>query len=285
LIAIEPQGNRPPFFCIHGITGDVLWFRDLARCFAPDYPFYGFQARGLDGVQEPFSEIEAMAAFYIEEMRLLQPKGPYFLGGASFGGAVALEIAQQLHKQGEEVALLAIFDQSPPNIRVNSGNENLKGRIIKSFKLIRNLPHWFGDFVNLGPSRMLLRVRRKLRQARKLTRGSDPQNQQLFDAADFIDFADELSVYRQQLIVSHYQAKQAYQPGAYEGRVTLFRATVRPLLSTYDPEAAWKEIARGPLDVINVPSSHEGMFRTPHVNFLAEQLKQRIDQAFGKSHH
>ncbi len=69
LIEIEPRGNHAPFFCIHGITGDILWFRELARCLAPDYPFYGLQARGLDGVQDPITRIDEMATQYIDEIR------------------------------------------------------------------------------------------------------------------------------------------------------------------------------------------------------------------------
>jgi thioesterase domain-containing protein len=255
----------------------VLWFRDLARCFAPDHPFYGLQARGLDGIQEPFSRIEAMAAYYIDEIRRLQPRGPYFLGGASFGGAVALEMAQQLRQQGEEVALLAIFDQSPPNVKATT-NDNPWTSLLK---VIRNFPLWLGEFIQLGPSRILMRVRRKLRLANKIRRQSAAPNLEQFEVADFIDFAGELDSHRLQLIRSHFQAMEAYRPNAYHGRVTLFRATTRPLLSTFDPELAWKAITLGSLEVVNVPSSHEGMFRIPHVRYLAAQLKRLIDQASG----
>ncbi len=279
LIPIEPQGNHPPFFCIHGVTGDILWFRDLAHALAPHYPFYGLQARGLDGIQQPFSQIEAMATYYITEMRRIQAKGPYFLGGASFGGSVAYEIAQQLLQQGEEVALLAIFDQPPPNVTVYVENKTLKSKLNRILKVARNFPGWFGEFLKLGPERILLRIRRKLKLAQKIREYSKTENPELFDATDFIDFAGELSPHRQQLIMSHYEAMKDYIPQSYRGRVTLFRAKARPLMSTHDPEAAWKELNLGGLDVINVPGTHEGMFKVPHVNYLAGQLKKLIDQA------
>ena len=47
---------------------------------------------------------------YIEALQTVQPQGPYQLGSHSFGGLVAFEMAQQLQKQGHEVALLAILD-------------------------------------------------------------------------------------------------------------------------------------------------------------------------------
>ncbi|HET9913458.1 MAG TPA: amino acid adenylation domain-containing protein [Anaerolineales bacterium] len=279
LIEIEPAGDHPPFFCIHGITGDVLWFRDLAKALAPDYPFYGLQARGLDGIQEPFSQVEAMAAFYIEEMRLRQPKGPYFLGGASLGGTVALEIAQQLLRQGEEVALLAIFDHFPRNVTVNSGNGKFTKGLVSAAKVAKNFPNWFGEFMQLDRERMLMRIRRKLKIARKLREQPDVPDTERFDAEDLIDFAPELSAHRHRVITSHYQAMNAYQPGPYRGRVTLFRAKSRPLLNTNDPEVVWQKLAPGNTHVVDIPGSHEGMFKIPQVNYLAEKLRNCMDQA------
>ncbi|MGZ9226557.1 MAG: thioesterase domain-containing protein, partial [Anaerolineales bacterium] len=125
---------------------------------------------------------------------------------------------------------------------------------------------------------ILLRVRRKTRLARKLREQSNFDDARVFDAADFIDFADTLPRHRQQLIMRHYEAKQAYHPQPYDGRVTLFRATTRPLLSTFDPAAGWRELVPGRLEVVDISGSHEGMFKKPHVTHLAERLKSCIDR-------
>jgi surfactin family lipopeptide synthetase C len=117
LVPIQPEGNRPPVFLIHAIGGNVLNYLPLLQHLGPDQPFYGLQARGLDGVLSPFSSIEEMASHYIAEIRSVQSSGPYFLGGASFGGTVAFEIAQQLTKQGEKVAFLVLFDSVGPGAR------------------------------------------------------------------------------------------------------------------------------------------------------------------------
>jgi pimeloyl-ACP methyl ester carboxylesterase len=110
LVPMQPAGSRPPFFCIHGTAGDVSIYQDLARHLAPDQPFYGLQSQGLDGNRPPLTRIEDMAALYLEEIRKLQPQGPYFLGGYRMGGTIALEMAQQLQKSGEVVGFLAFFD-------------------------------------------------------------------------------------------------------------------------------------------------------------------------------
>jgi thioesterase domain-containing protein len=82
----------------------------LARGLAADRAVYGLQAQGLDPGQEPHDRIEAMAAFYLNEIRGVQPHGPYLLGGWSMGGLIAMEAANQLGKSGEEVSLLALLD-------------------------------------------------------------------------------------------------------------------------------------------------------------------------------
>jgi thioesterase domain-containing protein len=91
-----------------------LSYYELAYLWGFDQPFYGLQPLGLDGEQSPFTRIEEMAAHYIEALRQVQPSGPYFLGGWSFGGLVAFEMAQQLLRAGHQVALLAIFDTLAP---------------------------------------------------------------------------------------------------------------------------------------------------------------------------
>lgn len=276
LIEIEPGGKHPPFFCVHGLTGDILWFRELAHCLSPDYPFYGLQARGLDGIQQPVTDIETMAMLYLQEIRQLQPHGPYLLGGASFGGTVALEIAQQLLALGEEVALLVIFDHSPPNIDgVVLGG--FKGRLAVGLKIAENFPRWLKEFLRLGPAQMIARALRKVRLVKKGLGYSEGDSARRYDATDLIDYASELPPHRRRLITVNYQAIRHYHPRPYPGRVLLFRALSRPLLNTIDPEPGWQKLAPDRVEVKNIPSSHEGMFKKPYVDVLAELMRVRLD--------
>src|SRR5713101_7462066 len=113
LVAIKRNGSKPPFFCVHGLGGNVLEFSDLARRLDDDQPFYGLQSQGLDGKRPLLSSVEDMAAHYLKEMRELQPVGPYFIGGRSLGGTIAFEMACQLSAQDKEVGLLALLDTYP----------------------------------------------------------------------------------------------------------------------------------------------------------------------------
>jgi amino acid adenylation domain-containing protein len=119
LILLERGGERAPFFFVHPVGGTILQYRALARRLGVERPFYALQSPALEG--DPLSpdiSIEALARIYLDEVRKAVPKGPYLLGGWSFGGLVAAEMARALRHAGEKVALLALLDshaQSDPH--------------------------------------------------------------------------------------------------------------------------------------------------------------------------
>ncbi|HET8658429.1 MAG TPA: amino acid adenylation domain-containing protein [Micromonosporaceae bacterium] len=117
LLPIRTQGTRPPFFCIHP-AGGLSWpFAPLARFVPDDIPLYGLQAKGIDGESPLSSSVREMATTYIEQIRAVQPTGPYHLIGASFGGIPAHEIALQLREAGEAVGALVVMDVYPEGQR------------------------------------------------------------------------------------------------------------------------------------------------------------------------
>jgi thioesterase domain-containing protein len=120
------QGRRTPFFCVHAIGGAVFSYIELAQSLGPEQPFYALQARGLDGRGEPFEDLDEMAAEYVRAIRTVQPEGPYRLGGWSFGGAVAFEMARQLRAAGARVDLLALLDSWLPEL---SGGEMTEAEV------------------------------------------------------------------------------------------------------------------------------------------------------------
>lgn len=106
----KPESKASPFFLVAGMFGNVLNLRHLAHLIGNDRPFYGLQARGLYGDQEPHETFEEMATAYIKELKSIQPEGPYYLGGFSGGGITAFEIARQLKEAGDEIAILVFLD-------------------------------------------------------------------------------------------------------------------------------------------------------------------------------
>jgi FkbH-like protein len=115
IVPIQPQGSKPAFYCMHAAGGNVLFYKDLARHLGADQPFFGLQAQGISKKKPWHRRVEDMAECYLQEIRAVQPKGPYFLGGSSFGGLIAYEMARQLQNAGETVGILAMFDTYGPN--------------------------------------------------------------------------------------------------------------------------------------------------------------------------
>ncbi|KAG0046577.1 hypothetical protein BGZ83_008258 [Gryganskiella cystojenkinii] len=109
LLPIKPKGSRPPLFCIHPGTGLSWCFTGLSTRLDPDQPLYGLQARGFIGNEKMASTLDEMVLDYIDQVRRIQPHGPYHLLGYSFG-VIAHAMASYLEKQGECVALVALMD-------------------------------------------------------------------------------------------------------------------------------------------------------------------------------
>ncbi len=245
LVPIQPEGTKPPFFCIHGAGGTVIIYRDLAQQLGPDQPVYGLQAQGLDGSQQRLNSVEEMAEHYLRDMRTVQPQGPYFLGGLSFGGTVAFEIAQRLRAEGEEVGVLALFD-------------TFAGKHESNRELLVKLWH-------LPFSEKVSYVAHKSKQyAKTLTR----KLQHGFLPAALIKVREGIQ-----------QAGAQYTLTPYEGPVVLFRASRKSLRGTHDPYSGWRELALGGLEIHEIPGDHVGIVLEPQVRILAKHLRNCLERA------
>ncbi|WP_322942087.1 non-ribosomal peptide synthetase [Actinacidiphila yeochonensis] len=113
VLPLRTTGGRTPLFCVHP-GGGISWsYSGLLNHIGPEYPVYAIQARGL-GRPEPLpTSYEEMAADYVEQIRKIQPEGPYLLLGWSAGGLIAHAVACELQAQGERTAMLAILDAYP----------------------------------------------------------------------------------------------------------------------------------------------------------------------------
>ncbi|HET7452752.1 MAG TPA: AMP-binding protein, partial [Thermoanaerobaculia bacterium] len=113
LVALRATGTRLPLFCVPGGNGPGFNYRTIARLLGDDQPFYAFHVLTEAGRPLP-GTIEAWAKTFLAELRRVQPNGPYRLGGHSFGGTVAGEMARRLVSAGENVEVLALFDTFAP---------------------------------------------------------------------------------------------------------------------------------------------------------------------------
>ncbi|MFN6485180.1 MULTISPECIES: non-ribosomal peptide synthetase [unclassified Nostoc] len=267
LVEIQPNGSKPPFFCIHGLGGEILCFRELALYLGTEQPFYGLQPRGLDGKHPLYTRIEDMAAHYIQEIQTLQPKGPYFLGGYSFGGAVAFEMARQLQEQGEQVGILVILDSCRPGY-------SWQASFIKRIFLHLN------NIIQQGPTYLWQKaVRWSYWRKHHL---KNRYNRYLEDVLHLTE-TDKHS----KIIDANVQAISEYIFSPYLGRAILLRTEDEnrdeAIGTQYDPQFGWGDVIVGGLDIHYVPGSHLDILHEPHVQVLAEKLRNCLTQAQSQS--
>lgn len=263
LVPIQSTGTRPPFFAVHGIGGGVLVFRRLAQLLGSDQPFYGLQAVTLGGACQEYDRVEEMAAHYLHEIRQVQPHGPYYLGGLSFGGNVALEIAQQLHAAGEQVALLALFDTRGPGYPQFPG---LPARTAAHFHHFLKLsPAGRSEYLRTRAVSLVDLVRRRV-----LLR---------LHAAGRSQTARAL----QDIGITHLRAGRRYRRRPYAGRITFFRAEIQPIGAAPSAFCGWETVAQEGVALEHVPGDHVTLIHEPHVAALADRLRGCLHQARGES--
>jgi thioesterase domain-containing protein len=268
LVAIQPGGGSPPFFCVHAHDGGVLFWRDLARHLGSDQPFYALQARGLDGKQPPHGRMEDMAAHYIEEIRSLQPEGPYFIGGHCIGGLIAFEMAHQLHQQGEQVALLALFDSYAPRKGRTARSSLLYRYRYKAIRLFEmTVALHVGNLLIIEPKERLSYLKEKFNKALyKLYMGL---------GSAWVPAARN----RRNILRAGSQAARIYDPKIYPGKFTLFRAAQLGGGIEHDPQMGWGRLAGGELETHVIPGYHAHIVLEPRVRVLAKQLKVFLKRA------
>ena len=271
LVAMHPGdgGERTPFFLVAGMFGNVLNLRHLAHLLGSDRPFYGLQAKGLYGGDAPHETFEEMARDYIAEMRTVQPKGPYVVGGFSGGGYTALEIARQLREAGEEIAMLVMLD-TPALLTP----KKLTAKDRATIQLQR--------FQSKGPGYVLEWAQSRLEwEMGKLRRRfEEPET---LGETEFHDEAIEAAFRR---------ALGRYTIPRWEQELHLFRP---PLERAYDlgdgryldhdreyvyEDNGWGEHC-GDVSVYEVPGDHDSMVLEPNVRVMAAKLRELLDAIEG----
>ena len=264
LVAIQLQGKNPPFFAIHGGDGNVLFYRQLAEFLGKEQPFYGFQAQGLDGNPCTETSVEAIAAYYLEEIRNVQPRGPYLLGGYSFGGLLSYEIALELRAAGEEVALLALFDTPNPGNRprARSWMQVAPYRIPRLLSKGVTIGDIFKHSAALIGGKFGAQLLKWNERYQTLAMRGRP---------------DPASLLALQIGTAHCCASLVYKPRPYAGKITLFRSLNQPIDFEVQADLGWSSVAQGAVEVHDVPGSHTTLF-SDHttVRILAKKVAECI---------
>jgi len=267
LVAIQPSGSAIPIFMVPGVGGNVLIFGQLAKLLGQDQPFYGLQARGLDGKEAPFISVPEMARHYVKEIQQLRPQGPYTIAGACTGGLIAYEMAQQLMAQGSVVTLLMMDTWHPSSYRKHR-NKRLMGlwlpllvvrKIGEDFrKLLRTpLKDWV-SFVRLKAKRLVLLLRG----------GTTEEERRTEDTRE-----TELQVERVTQATFHAVARYTVHP--YLGRLLNIVASKRRVVeSAVDTRYVWAKLVGGGSQIMEVAAEDSGLlFSSPHVEKVSGHVQ------------
>ncbi len=276
LQATQPQGAKPPFFGIlrSGMTN--INFQSLAEELGTDQPFYTLSAPGLDGRHPPYTQIPELAAHYMAAMRTVQPTGPYYLGGYSFGGLVAYEVARQLRAQGEEIALLAIWDMVAPVYELSP--DTAVDDLPSLLETIATIEEVFQTSLALTPEELApLSMDERLELCWQRLKAVDvlPQNAD----SGLIRHMTNFEQATLQSMVSYPAEAQATDQAmvifrAADTAVNSFISSQPALHQT--PDLGWSQLASGPIAIHTVPGDHFSMLTPVNAPALAAQLRDYL---------
>lgn len=258
LVSIAKGGDRPALFCVHGAGGNVLNFRDISRGLHDEQPFFGLQARGIDGSNRPHASIPEMARAYLEEIRAQQPHGPYLLAGYSGGGVVAFEMARQLTELGEDVPLVVFFDTYHPQMPLQTVD------FARKVSRLRN--------EGLGYLREIISVRLEwLREARERW-----QISRCLRGNKIVP----LHLRNRHLTDNFGNAASRYRPEPWSGRAILFRAaSANYVFSSGGLSYGWDKVIMGGVETVVIPGNHDTLLLGANSQELMGHLNKALERA------
>jgi amino acid adenylation domain-containing protein len=272
LVAINRSGDRLPLFLVHGAEGNVLLYRSLASHLGADQPVFGLQSAGLDGCSAVDGRFEQVARRYIDEIRQVQPHGPYLLGGYCLGGTVALEMARQFLESGETVGLVALIEDY--NVRAMTWPLPLHQALINRFILnpyfhLRNVVRaegagkisFFAEKLRVEAARIKASTRLGWARLRRRFLPDHTESTPQFKLADIYN-----------------KALAQYDTRPYPGELTVFLSE-RHLAGFDIPLGGWGDVALGGVRFYSLPFGPRGSLVEPYVGQLAVLLCSCIDRA------
>ncbi|HEX6506608.1 MAG TPA: amino acid adenylation domain-containing protein, partial [Chloroflexota bacterium] len=287
LVPIQPLGALQPFYCVAPVLGTVFPYYKLAQLLGTDRPFYGLQPIGLDAPGTSFT-IESLAAHYLAAIRRAQPHGPYSIGGWSFGGIVAFEMARQLHSASEDVSSLVILDTPAPGIHA-------RARLNASVRFLLTMTHGLGGYVKdyeyLAAVTSGRPVVRRLVARLSTTPSAAPPFRPLRSALQRVAIAgvvppqSRLALYHLPTIremarsfLMGAAAAVRYRPGVYEGSISLLSAEHGSAGQERGATLGWDELANAKVRVYPVPGNHMTLLREPHIDTVAAALSSALEE-------
>ena len=266
VVKLQSGGASPPLFCLPGQTGSVLIFRGLAQHLGSNQPVYGLQPQGLYDSQLPLTRVEDMAASFIRQIQGVQPNGPYFFVGYCMGGTIALEMAQQLYRQGQTVGLLALVDTyNWALLKHTSSSDNFYFRI----------QQWWFSWQRGGLRWKELRERTGLLSFLIAALPGREKSLRRFSEFWSTPAAERVSQ-------CNLHAALGYMPQGYPGRILHIRPA-RQFARYKRPEISLNSLAANGVEEFLIRGYPAQLLEEPLVRDVAAKVRASIDQVTGPS--
>jgi amino acid adenylation domain-containing protein len=268
LVPMQILGSRPPFFCVSWAEGEVLAYGRLAARLGPERPVYGLRRDRLEDRRPRHTRVEDMAAQYIDEIRAVQPAGPYHIGGLSGGAVMAFEMAQQLRAAGQKVGALVLLE--PPRLGHRDGRGNAAtdpGSLRNTAGLVRKVRLYWAKWQLWGAEEWVADLRRRIARLRRRISPTGPARPESVEAS-----AEGAPGAADMLSEDGLNHVDPYVPREYPGRATLFLARHERFRRERLEE--WQSLVTGGLEVREIPGIHAAIVQEPFVRVLARQLEE-----------
>jgi thioesterase domain-containing protein len=279
LVNLKARGSQAPLFLIHAIGGDVLSYRNLVIHLSDlDRPIYGLRAQGLDGITPPLERVEDMAARYLQEIRAVQPHGPYFLGGYSFGGTVASRWHSNMRGWGKDCVIgdVRYLGHGKPSSQAQTRKLTLALDLIERIWFV--IEKWFG-----------LSWSKKADYFKKMSHILSRYFRAFWKHEVYVNPQEEMDrerwrrkpvVYQKVEDISQ-KALCAYVTKPYEGSVAYFKAHPAGMERDGTAEPLWRKLALGGLKVYRCEGNHDTIMIEPNVQSLAIEMKKALKSMGG----
>jgi len=254
------RGNAttPPYFAVATPGVNALGYVTLARHLGKDQPLYKLQKYARARTTLPYSpeDFEALASEYIQAMREIQPKGPYYLGGMCEGARIAYDMARILEAQGEKVALLAVLDTWVV--------EHTQIRTLGNLHYYRQRWRRFRSKSWTEQKQEFLEVMgKKLRRGRSGVLGTEKAASPKHTWND------------------HYWPKNFVSP-KYSGDILVLKRPRQPYYYVRDPLLGWGNRTSGTVEAVHINSPHSFVLREPYVTEVGKLLSQALAKLTGR---
>ena len=258
-------GSGPKLIVMPGLHGQVLYALKLVERLETRFDIYGLEPNLSSNHLETFGEFRRLASEYLKIILKHQPSGPYNFVGYCYGGILGYEIARQLQQRGHRVDFIGVIDTGP---NTQSSSKDLQSVAKHWMRIGGNLPRWIG--ANCGPENLRETFKKGSRRFRYWARRFLSQGKNVYR------FEDEFGARRShddrhEILSRIFQGFNAYRPEPYGDRVTLFRASVRPLLHSLSPDLGWSSVTQK-VRVHRIPGDHNTIIESAGLHRISDLI-------------